>query len=249
MLEPDDHRASFDRVSAAFSTEIDRHDPQDAITWASWPTVAALTAHLGGIHLWAGEIVRRGGRVDRASLPPAPTNPDRAWYDSCREKLRETLAASNPDAACWVIGDRADGTARFWMRRMVFETTKHLIDLRAAGGDRWIVAPELSAAEYADGIDELFEVFLPRSRATLDPLPAPLHLDATDIDRRWTLTPDWQVHAGEAGDEGTVISASAGELALFVWERGDPLSRSDRYALAGESAVVRAYAASPVHPG
>ncbi|MEI3868224.1 maleylpyruvate isomerase N-terminal domain-containing protein [Microbacterium sp. CCNWLW134] len=248
MLDANVHLGAFERASAAFAAEIDEHDANAAIGWSRWPTVSSLVTHLGGIHRWAAEIVRTRVPVDRATLSANPSDPSRAWYESCRDELLAALRAADPDGPCWVIGGRPDGRVGFWRRRMVFETTKHLIDLRAAGGETWRVAPELSAAEYADAVDELFEVFLARSRATLDPLPAALTLAAADVDRTWTLSTDWQVHAVPRGIEGARVTATAGELALFAWERGHPLAQPDRYAVDGDTSVIEAFARAPVHP-
>lgn len=242
----DDARQTLERVSAAFAEEISRHDPDAAIPWPLWPDVRTMIDHLGRNHLWAAAIVRTGAPVDRATLSRAPASGVRYWYESCRTELLSALDSADPEASCWVIGGRPGGTARVWVRRMAYETTKHLIDVRASGGGTFTAAPELSADSYADVLDEFWEVFLSRSRGTLAPLPGSLALVASDIDRRWTILPDWQVLDG--GDAGTTVTASAGDLALCVWERGDPLTQKDRYVVTGDADTVRAFAAAPIHP-
>ena len=235
------------RLTAAFAVEIDRREPDAPTTWPLWPTVAAMIDHLGRNYLWAVRIVSTGAAVDRKTLPRAPTSGMRAWYESCRADMLAALDDVPADRPCWVVGERPAGTAAFWRRRMVFETVKHLIDLRAAGGGSWRVAPELAPLDYADGIDELFAEFLPRSRPSLDPLPGPMSMIATDIDRRWTITPDWDVSADAFADaRGARVSGTAGDLALLVWERADPFD--PRFGIDGDQAVVCAFAAAPVQP-
>ena len=235
---------SLDRVSSAFAEEIDRRDPDAAIPWPLWPTVAAVTDHLGRNHQWAAEIVRTGQPVDREALSRAPATDVREWYEGCRSQLLQTLEQTPADRPCWVLGGRDGGTAAFWARRMVFESVKHLIDVRASGGGAWQPAPELDAAGYADGVDELLGEFLPRSRQSLKPLPEPLTLVATDIDRRWSIDTGWNVHSEER--EGTRLGATAGNIALLVWQRADP--SDSRFRVDGDAATVAAFAAAPVHP-
>ncbi|WES64174.1 maleylpyruvate isomerase N-terminal domain-containing protein [Microbacter sp. GSS18] len=246
----DDIRTSMvARAGAAFAAEIDRHPADAAIPWPLWPNVATLIDHLGRNHLWAAGIVRSGGPVDRKTLPRASAEDPRGWYEGCRAELLETLAETPMDRPCWVVGGRDGGTAAFWARRMVYETTKHLIDIRASGGGEWTAAPELSPVDYADGIDELFAEFLPRSRASLEPLPGTLVLAASDIDRAWSISPDWAVAGTPATDAAARVTATAGDLALFAWERATPWTAPARFAVDGpDPAVVRAFGAAPVHP-
>lgn len=233
------------RLTAAFTEEIDRRDPESAIPWDRWPTVAAMIDHLGRINQWVARIVSTGKPVDRAALSRAPLTGVREWYERCRMQLLEALADTPADRPCWVLGDRSDGTAGFWRRRMVFETVKHLIDLRAAGGGQWAVAAELAPVDYVDGVDELFSEFLPRSSHALDALPGTLTLAASDAERRWTIAPDWTLQADER-DVGARVVGTAGDLALLVWERAAP--GDARFHIDGDEAIVRAFSAAPVHP-
>lgn len=248
--DADDIRISIvARTGAAFAAEIDQHPGDAAIPWPLWPDVATLVDHLGRNHLWAAGIVRTGAPVDRKTLPRVSADDPRGWYEHCRAELLAALDETPLDRPCWVIGGREGGTAAFWARRMVYETTKHLIDLRAAGGGVWTVAPELAPVDYADGIDELFAEFLPRSRPTLEPLPGTLVMAASDLDRSWSISPGWTVTAGTDADAAARVTATAGELALFVWERAAPWDAPARFRIEGpDPSVVRAFGAAPVHP-
>jgi len=127
---------------------------------------------------------------------------------------------------------------------------KHLMDLRASGGI-WSAAEELDPEDYADGIDELLSVFLPRSRPKLAALPGEVALVATDTPRRWFVGPDWTVRISSGdSDEATAarIFARTGDLALMVWERADPLTDSRRFRVEGGLATAAAFSATSIHP-
>jgi len=208
--------------------------------------MSRLVDHLGGVYLWAAAIVRSGERAERKRVPTSPSKDPFVWFDECRRKLLTALNEAGPERPCWTMLNSA-GTTAFWTRRMLFETTKHLIDLRASGQLASTAASELDAATYADGIDELFEVFLSRSRGSLAPLPRPLVLSAIDVDRLWTLSEDWSLSTSVPAG-ATLVRAHCEDLALFVWERADPARASRRFLIDGRVDAVNAFAASPVDP-
>lgn len=232
-------------LTAAFAEEIDRHAPTDAVPWPWWPDARALVGHLGGIHGWAARVLRTGEEVPDPEDLPAPDDA-RAWYLGQRTALLDALRSVPSDAPVWVFAGH-DASAGFWRRRMVFETAKHLADLRAAGGGTWRPPAELEPADYADGIDELLGVFLARSRPGLAPLPGSVVLEATDSDRSWLVTSDWVVLDDDVIDAAR-ITAATGELALVVWQRADPLSDPERFVVRGDAAVIAAFRDAPIHP-
>ncbi len=256
-------------LGAAYSAEIPGHDPAAPTAWPLWPDAAALTDHLGGNHRWAAAMVRTGERVDRRTVPPAPTDGVRAWFDDGVHDLLGALDEAGPDRPTWRIGVDPAGTTGFWARRMVIETAKHLADLRAGDSRRWTAPPELPSAHAADAVDELFEVFLPRSRPTLATLPGALRLRADDIRVDWVVGEDWTVRRDPAAPSGdaavpvaqpvradaletatthpaATVSGGIGDLLLLCWERAAPAD--PRLRIEGDAGVVDAFAASPVHP-
>ncbi|WP_341954613.1 maleylpyruvate isomerase N-terminal domain-containing protein [Salinibacterium sp. TMP30] len=234
------------KVSQCFSQEVRNFDLEAPVPSAAWPTISRLVDHLGGIYLWGAGIASSGETADRRQVPAAPEKDLVVWFDECRNTLLVALNEADPERPCWTLVNSA-GTTAFWTRRMLFETTKHLIDIRASGQATLAPASELDAATYADGIDELLEVFLSRSRKHLAPLPRPLVLSAIDVDRQWTLSEDWQL-LDSAPAQSTRVSAHCEDLALFVWERADPARAPERFLIEGPIDAVNAFAASPVHP-
>lgn len=257
------------RLTAAIGSEIERSDPRAAIAWTTLPDVESLVGHVGGVHRWVTEILRTRGPADEDPRPDRFEPDLMTWFDRGRSRLLAALIASPADTPCWIIGDRM-GTTAFWRRRMVYENVKHLIDLRASGGRPWRVAAELTRDDYADGVDELFGEFLWRSRPNLQPLPAPLSLHATDTGQVWRISRSWAVSttpaapgggepgadvnadagAADVGEAGvsTRVHARAGDLALAVWERADPLGDPERFQVEGDRAVAAAFRAAPIHP-
>ncbi len=246
-VDEDPRIGLVEQLTDAFGFELARRDPSAPVAWARWPDIATLAAHVSHVHRWATAILRTGGPVASRSVPRAPDSNRLGWYEQGRDDLLEALRTVPAATPCWIIGDRA-GVAAFWRRRMVFENVKHLTDIRASGGGTWRIAPELAPEEYADGIDELFEEFLPRSRPSLQPLPAPLVLVAGDAPRRWSIDTDWSVGSADLPGAARVF-ASAGDLALTVWERADPLDDGDRFRLEGNRDAVAALRDAPIHPG
>lgn len=77
-------------------------------------------------------------------------------------------------------------------------------------------------------------------------------LRATNTNRAWRIDPDWTVTPdppdAPLAARAARVHAGAGDLALLVWERADPLRHGHRFRLEGASATVAAFAAAPVHP-
>ena len=71
------------------------------------------------------------------------------WLDEGIAPMLSTFRAADPDAAMWGWG--ADRHARFWPRRMLYETAVHRADAALATG----VEPGIDAVVASDGIDEL----------------------------------------------------------------------------------------------
>ena len=236
-------------LTAAIGQEIDARDPLDTIAWPDLPTVGAMVLHSGNVQRWVTAVVRSRTAVDQASVAATAVADSAAWYMEGRAALLETLAAAPPQDPCWVLGKRP-GSVGFWRRRMIYENAKHLMDLRAAGGRSWAAAEELSTADYADGLDELFEVFLPRSRPRLTALPTPVVLRPDDTNRRWHIDRDWNITSPTLSPTditATEISAHTSDLALALWQRADLRDR-DRFNITGSSTTVDALASTAIHP-
>ena len=228
-------------ISAAAVAEVAVVDPTAVLNCAGWPVTSDLIVHLGRHFGWVIAAIGADERPSAASAPSEGTAISE-WFALERDRFIETLFRMSADTACWTI--TGPGILEFWHRRSTFEIARHVWDLRTADGVRPPAPPELSAERYADGVTEHFDVFLARSRSTLEPLPGTLRLLANDTAASWILTPDWSRPAHAEAD--AVIEAPAGELALLCWERADALT-DERFSVAGLTDVIRAFRDAPIH--
>jgi uncharacterized protein (TIGR03083 family) len=210
-------------------------------TCPEW-TVLDLLAHQGMVHRWAAAIVR-GERPDdeevagfeaagREAADPV------AWLGDGAAEVTRAVTEAPQDREAFVFLNDAPQPRGFWARRQCHETTIHAVDALAASLGRppraeetWI-DPELAR----DGIDELLGGFLtrPRSRLRCDE-EAVLAVVPDDSEEWWEVSlgprpavvtrhsstyegsdcPDWE------------ISGSSVELYLRLWNRAEPVGRSE----------------------
>ncbi len=229
----------FEALSDRLLAEVESRDDTQPVRSTTWPTVAEVAAHVASVYRWVSAIITSGQPAPRVEEPLADTAVD---LREARDALLRLLRADDVD--CWIIGG-STGTTAFWRRRMVLETMKHLIDVRTTPDDRFAVPRELDAQLAVHGIDEFFAVFLARSRASLAPLPGSLRLVATDADRSWRITPDWQLDDSEQADAH--VEAKAATLLLLLWEQANALDERDRFTARGDESIVQALMTSPIH--
>ena len=150
--------------------------------------------------------------------------------------LTSSLEANDPDKPLWAWG--SDKRARFWGRRMLYETTIHRADVELARGRD----PVVDGATAVDGIDEFLDN-LPHASyfaPGVDNLRADnrtLGLHATDAGVEWRirLLPDrfkWDHDVVAEPDAN--VSGPAGNLLLFVYGR----RTADQMETTGDADVV-----------
>lgn len=239
---PIDHRERVTAFTGMFAATLAGADEAARLPgYGSW-TVADLGAHLGAVHRWAAEIVEGGVRTRRVNRPELDV-PVLDHYRDARERLLAVLAATDPERACWTL-HRTDRTVRFWHRRQAFETLVHLWDLRAAI-DPGAGLDDVDLVVCADGVQELYEVFVPRASAAERPtLPGSVALVATDADRSWTIGPEWTFEPGAGADAAATVRAPAAALLLWAWRRPSLAAPS----VDGDQRVVAALRRAQVVP-
>lgn len=215
-----DHLRILGTLQDAFLATIPQVDPTTRVPWCGRWRVRDLVVHVARIHHWAAgqASCRRETPLGRGPFDLAEL------YASCAAELRDTLVALGPDArASTLVGP---GPASFWHRRQVHETLVHLWDLRTAGG----LPLDVDAAVWADTVDEVVTVMQPRQEhlGRMEPLPAPVGLVATDVERTWSL--------GGTGAPAVTVTARAQDLALLVWGRRSP--GDDGVAVDGDRAAL-----------
>lgn len=230
MSDQIDHLSEYERAAADFAAALGRIDPAAVVPACPGWTVADLALHLGAGQRWAASILLSGtSQKEPDVLRTTVSWPD--WYAGTTAALVAAIRAVDPDEQCWNFAP-VEQRAGFWSRRRLHETVIHLVDLVQAGlatGAPVDPGPAVaSAAIAADGVDEVFEVFLPRmiARGFAPAVTRQVGVRATDTGHEWTLTPvpqgdRPQVERGKATGEA-VLSGTAAELVRCLWKRLPP---------------------------
>jgi len=222
-----DFLAEFEKTAAELAAVLDRVDPAADVPACPGWTLADLALHIGSGQRWAAAILLSGTAQEvpdvlRTTISWAD------WYVGTTAAVAAAIRAVDPDEPCWNFAP-VDQRAGFWSRRRMHETLIHLVDAVQAGAS----ADQLSAsgltvvpaALAADGVDEVFGVFVPRvlARGFEPAVTRQIGFRATDTGDEWTLTPlpegnAPQVERGRATGEA-VLSGTAAELDLCLWKR------------------------------
>jgi uncharacterized protein (TIGR03083 family) len=185
-LPYDVYREAVARETLRFAEVVESADPTRAVPSCPDWTLADLTLHVGALQRWFCTLLTRlvqeppRSRDVDLGLPDDPR--DRAdWVAAGVPDVAAVLRATDPLAAMWAWGE--DQHARFWARRMLFETLVHRVDAERAVGR----APDIDPVLAADGVDE-FLVNLPFAG-----------LFAPDVDK---LRGDGEIIAFQCTDSG-----------------------------------------------
>ena len=204
-------------------------------TCPAWD-VTKLVTHQGMVHRWAAANLRGDTGHDtaasQAEARAAASLLD--WYDHGLAALVDTVQATPEDAKAMVFLRDAPPPRRFWARRQAHETTIHSVDAISAICRRWPAASDVDVDPVlaADGIDELLMGFITRGNGRLHaPEPYTVLVRTSDTGDAWTLrigegpivtTP------GGTGRPGAVLSGSAVQLYLSLWNRADEITTDGR---------------------
>ncbi|MGD3110047.1 maleylpyruvate isomerase family mycothiol-dependent enzyme [Streptomyces sp. YGL11-2] len=153
------YRQAIERETLRFAEVAGGADPATAVPSCPDWTLAELARHVGALQRWFSTLL-----TQRVQEPPRSRDvelglPERAeeyagWVAAGVPGVAGVLRDTDPGAAMWVWGE--DRHARFWARRMLYETLVHRVDAELAVGRE----PDVDAVLAADGVDE-FLVNLP----------------------------------------------------------------------------------------
>ncbi len=244
MMEMDDAAflVALRRESDALSAAARGHLGAAIPAVEDW-TVREVVVHVGQGAQWAVHLVRDGMDPTEALLALSP-DPDidelgedglLAWFDGGTDELCATLETAGPDATCWTF--TGDGPARDWWRRRAQETAIHRWDVSGAAGAAAPIDRDLAL----DGVDEVFELFVPRLGDRLAGDGRSLHLHATDDGvpegaGEWTIafTPEGPTCERGHAKGDAAVRGSASDLLLLLWNR-IPASRLEVF---GDTVVL-----------
>ncbi|MEV6879824.1 maleylpyruvate isomerase family mycothiol-dependent enzyme [Amycolatopsis sp. NPDC051128] len=224
--------------TAGFADAVAGADPDSRVpTCPDWP-LRVLVGHIGQAHRWAASIVRSGPSPVPDPFDADPGSPGKwaGWLREGAADLTEAVLASGETPVWTFFGPRP---ARFWLRRMLHDTTVHHADAALATGRAFEVAPDHAA----DAIDEWLELLSDPVTAQLKPAFAELRGTGQtlrlnpDSGDGWliTRTPD-RVRWARAGDS-TADATLAGPVRdlLLVFTRRLP---ADRITISGDRALA-----------
>lgn len=234
MMDAARLRDELEKQGERMADAVARAGPdRPAPTCPEW-NVRELAHHTGRVHRWATGVVAQA--QDEPWSDPKLIIPE-GWPPPARlaDWLREGLAAltsalgkAPDDLRCWTFfGDPRPKV--FWTRRMAHETAVHRLDAElAADMEPAGFSPQFAA----DGTDELLTMFVKRTRGPsaapflTAPRPVTLHVAAADVEARWTVEfgPEGAAgrRGGEAREADCAVSAPAGSLYAFLWNRLSP---------------------------
>ncbi|CAL9354075.1 maleylpyruvate isomerase family mycothiol-dependent enzyme [Streptomyces sp. enrichment culture] len=251
-LDDDAHSAYCDAVAdhtASLVAAVRDADPATPVPTCPGWTLTDLVRHLGEVCRWMDHLVstRATARVEPGAVPldlPGDPAAHPAWLARSADAVLGTLRAADPDTPMWSYG--ADPHARFYARRLCFETAVHLADAELALG----AEPHVEQGTAADGIEEFLEN-LPYYAWVAEPIAqlgrdgAALRLRAADTGAVWTLTLGdggfgWTTSG--TGPAAVTVEAGCGELLLLLYGRygaGD-----GRFTVSGDRALLDAWLAA-----
>jgi uncharacterized protein (TIGR03083 family) len=203
----------------------------------------ALTAHMGMVHRWAERCAATAEpQRDFEVFAPAPGLGSEAladWLVEGAERLVATLRQIDLDAATWHPFPVAR-IGRVWPRRQAHEISIHRRDAElAAGLQPAAIDPDLAS----DGIDEYFELVIPRlvkREGTVIP-SASLHVHCTDTHGEWLVHADADgYHLERAHAKGAAaLRGPAEAILLRLWNRSS--DREGELSPVGDEAVLDAW--------
>ncbi|WP_405982636.1 maleylpyruvate isomerase family mycothiol-dependent enzyme [Streptomyces sp. NBC_00158] len=228
-----DHGAAVAAETARFAALLADADLTVPVPTCPGWTLADLVRHAGGVHRWFSVLLRQ-----RIQQPPASREVDlrlparedgyAEWLRAGAAEAAEVFAGTDLDAPMWVWG--ADGHARFWVRRMLFETLVHRVDAERALGLAPVVDPGLAR----DGVDEFlanlpFAVLFAPGVAHLRGSGEAVRFRCTDTDGSWLvrLRPDGFGLDADLDADGlpapaeAEVRAGAADLLLLLYGRLD----------------------------
>ncbi len=230
--------ADAERFAAAV-----RRGPLDA-TVAACPgwDLRALTVHMGLIHRWARHCAANAARPESTDQfePADELDGDAlaAWLLGGAAELTDVLGTIDLDGPTW-HPFTVPRVGRVWPRRQAHESSIHRWDAElAAGLEPATIDPELAS----DGIDEYFEITVPRlvKRDRIGLPTGTLHVHCTDTHGEWLLTTDPEytmVRAHQKGD--AALRGPAEAILLRLWNRESP--RFHELSPVGDELVLDAW--------
>jgi uncharacterized protein (TIGR03083 family) len=217
-------------VSHARKAGLDTQVP----TAPEW-TVRDLVVHQGMVHRWAtGHILGKDSDTDALQAEGMAAPDPVIWLHDGGLDLVRALQDAPADLEATVFLKNASDPRHFWARRQCHETTIHSVDAQSAQLGRFPEAAdtEITRQIALDGIDELLNGFLTRSRSSLrSEKPLRLAIKPNDVRRSWLVHVSDDpplVEQDSNGNADLELEGPAEALYLALWNRTDEV-RGEAY--------------------
>lgn len=216
-------RVEAGRVAAISGDDVDIDQPVAACP--GWG-VGRLVGHIGRVHRWATAMLQADPPAfiapgDLGSAPPRDATVFE-WYEEGLAPMYAELERVELERPVLTWAGEKD--RRWWLRRLAHETAVHRFDAEQA-----LSAPSpIDGPLAADGIDEMFEVFVPErfdaeTFVKEGRAGETMHLHCTDVKGEWLVRFDADaVHVEREHAKGDVaVRGEASDLCLVLWNRLD----------------------------
>ncbi len=249
-----DHAAAVATETSRFVATVRTADPATPVPTCPGWTLTDLVRHTGSVQRWFTVLLRqkvqqppRSRDVDLHWPSTSAGYPD--WLAEAAAQAGAEFASADLDAPMWAWG--ADQHARFWVRRMLFETLVHRVDADLALG----LEPDIDPALAADGVSE----FLANLPFAAGFAPGTAALRGADRTIRFTRTDgpgdgDWLVRLRPDGfgldpraghdetDADASVRGTAADLLLLLYGRLD--RSADRFEARGDDELLAHWTAN-----
>jgi uncharacterized protein (TIGR03083 family) len=185
-----DYSVAFIEQNRLFAQVVLSAEPETPIPTCPGWTLRHLVRHVGRAQRWAAQIMTTGADVtlDPRSVPngrpPDDADGAQAWLHACPEVLLDAVAhVGGPEVI--VATFSGPRPAKWWIRRLLHETTVHRADAALAVREPFELAPEVAA----DGIDEWLGRLAERPWQGDLPIEDGRQVSfiAIDVDASWTM--------------------------------------------------------------
>jgi uncharacterized protein (TIGR03083 family) len=225
------HCAHLEREGEMLAALVQGADRARTVATCPEWDLAELFRHVGGLYRWSEYLVRErvGAETWRASLPieypddAAAGASWRTWMLSGLHGAVDTFRITAPTTRVWAWG--GDQHARFWARRMLFETVVHRCDAELT---LQATTTPIDPAVAIDGIDEFFELlpymarWNPSVHALRDTGRWSLALAAVDTQARWRIKVNDTGVWWERDDRIADARIAGNAHDLLLWLQGRP---------------------------
>jgi uncharacterized protein (TIGR03083 family) len=243
----EDHLAVLAPEITRFASVVRGMDMTAPVPGCPEWNLAALIEHTGHVHRWVTHILATGAQapVPWTSVEyDKPEDPDElpAWLGAGGPPLLAELG-KDPDAPVWGFGGN---DRRWWVRRMLHETSVHRADAELTLGLEPVRDPDVAV----DGVDEflhLVEVVMARREqaGNLTGSGESLHLHAVDAPGEWTITLGADAMSWERGHSKatTAVRGCATDLLLLMYNRRHATD-VERFETFGDLGVAERWSAN-----